>query len=93
VRLFKDNFEESYTIVPSCITSRTKIYQTTKTNIKLASIEQEFPLDENVLLCHPDIRLCGAKGKVVGYTKDKRHVKVQITRNPRYSEAKFKEVL
>jgi len=40
VRLFKDNFKEHHNIVPACITSKTKIYQTTKTNIKFPSIEK-----------------------------------------------------
>jgi hypothetical protein len=42
VRLFKDNFKQSFSIVPAAIAAKQKIYQNTLTNIHFGSLEEEF---------------------------------------------------
>lgn len=93
MRLFRDNFSQSFTIIPASIASRQKIYQTTRSNISFPSLEEEFEMGEEVLLAHPDPKLCGAKGRVVGFHKEQRKVKVQILQKPRYNSSKLGEVV
>lgn len=50
-------------------------------------------MGEEVLLTHPDPKLCGAKGKIVGFQKEQRKVKVQILQKPRYNSSKLGEVV
>lgn len=50
-------------------------------------------MGEEVLLTHPDPKLCGAKGRVVGFHKEQRKVKVQILQKPRYNSSKLGEVV
>lgn len=42
VRLFRDNFSQSFSIIPASIASQQKIYQTTRSNIAFLSLEEEF---------------------------------------------------
>lgn len=89
VRLFRDNHKQSFSIVPASIAAKHKIYQNTLTNIHFAGLEEEFQAGEEVLLAHPDPKLCGARGRVVGFAKDQKHVKVQILQEPRYNSSKL----
>lgn len=40
--LFRDNFNQSFSIIPASIASKQKIYQTTRSNIAFLSLEEEF---------------------------------------------------
>ncbi len=44
IRLFKDNFRQSFTVIPASVASKQKIYQNTKTNIVFKSLQEEFQL-------------------------------------------------
>lgn len=46
IRQFRDNFKQSFSIVPAAIAAKQKIYQNTLTNIHFASMEEEFLLGE-----------------------------------------------
>lgn len=41
-RLFRDNFSQSFSIIPASIASKQKIYQTTRSNIIFQNLEEEF---------------------------------------------------
>lgn len=90
-RLYKDNYQESFIIVPACIASKDQHYITTKTTHTFQSLQEEFTLGEEVLVTHWNQDLCGAKGKVVGYDNNK--VKVEIIEHPKYKEDKVKEII
>ena len=90
-RLYADNYNESFTIIPACVASKEKHYQTTRSTHKFKSIEDEFKLKEDVMLTHWSKDLCGAKGRVVGY--DGKDVKVEIIEEPRYNKEKVKEII
>ena len=91
--LFKDNFTHHNAIVPGSIVSSFKMYQTTKTHVHFKSIEEEFPMHEEVLVCHSDKTMCGARGKVVGYANNGKQVKVRIEEPPRYSDQRLSEII
>jgi hypothetical protein len=93
VRVFKNNFNQSFSIIPASIASKQKIYRTTRTNFHFPTIEEEFEIDEDVLITHPDTKLCGAKGRILGFQKDQKKVKVQILQEPRYNSNKLSEVV
>ena len=76
-----ENDFKTYEIVPLALVSKEKKYQITKSDFKFKSLQEEFPLGEEVLLTHADANLCGNKAKVVGYTDKK--VKVKITQKLR----------
>jgi hypothetical protein len=50
-------------------------------------------MNEEVLLAHPDPKLCGAKGRVVGFAKEQKKVKVQVLQEPRYNSSKLGEIV
>jgi hypothetical protein len=45
------------------------------------------------LLTHPDAKLCGARGRVVGYAKEQRKVKVQLIQEPKYNSSKLGDIV
>jgi hypothetical protein len=56
-------------------------------------LEEEFQIDEEVLFTHPDLKLCGARGRVVGFSKEHKKVKVQVLQEPRYNSSKLSEIV
>ncbi len=93
IPLFRDNFKQSHTIVPGGVTSSSKVYRTTKTQLRFKSIEKEFEMNEEVLVCHPDKRICGAKGRVVGYASNGRGVKVRVEQEPKYNDQRMSDII
>jgi hypothetical protein len=69
----------TYEVVPLALASKDRKYDNTKCEFTYKNIEHEFPIDQEVLLTHPDEALCGSKAKVVGYTEKGENVKIEIT--------------
>ena len=90
-RLFADNYNESFTIIPACVASKEKHYMTTRSVHHFKDVEDEFKLGEEVLVTHWNQDLCGAKGKVVGHNAGQ--VKVEILEEPRYNKEKVKKII
>ena len=66
-----ENDSKTYEIVPLALVSKEKKYQTTRSDFRFKSLEEEFPIGEEVLLTHADTSICGDKGKVIGYNDNK----------------------
>ena len=73
VKCYSNN--EEYAVVPSALVSAERKYQYTKTSFIPRNLQDEFRLNERVVVLNE--KFCGYSGKVIGWVGEKK-VKVEL---------------